>query len=450
MNFHEIQEEKLQEKKLIGSGGFGEVYKAWHVDWGHHVALKRLNSKFAQHSKEQLLLEAQKMLCALGIDHVLRIYGLCKCSDNSLVLVMEYMENGSLSRLQQLVKPLPWPLKFRALHEVNLGMNRLHDLCPSLLHLDLKPQNILLNKDLHIKISDFGLSRFKRGITLPQDVPPADGTLEYMAPELFNDINCPPTKASDVYSYAILIWCVLKGEEPFSNAISSVIKLQVPRGQRPSLEFLQDLYSQVEKLEDMKNLMVKCWNQEPSQRPSFKDCIQTTREIFKAHEHHEDKAICEVWETLKKMETSSDQERWEAPSYRPPSTALNSSPTSGIVENFKTLTLEQPPSHMNEAVPLSDLSIKMPHGYNSTFQPPLKPRTQEAQEKIPDVTPQLPLNGPEFPKTPVSSAHQHIGTPLQTAPQRHVKIIGSASHIQIGNNNTMEIHHRTRKNKTKR
>nr|XP_033781250.1 receptor-interacting serine/threonine-protein kinase 3 isoform X3 [Geotrypetes seraphini] len=399
MNFHEIQEEKLQEKKLIGSGGFGEVYKAWHVDWGHHVALKRLNSKFAQHSKEQLLLEAQKMLCALGIDHVLRIYGLCKCSDNSLVLVMEYMENGSLSRLQQLVKPLPWPLKFRALHEVNLGMNRLHDLCPSLLHLDLKPQNILLNKDLHIKISDFGLSRFKRGITLPQDVPPADGTLEYMAPELFNDINCPPTKASDVYSYAILIWCVLKGEEPFSN------------------------------------------------------CIQTTREIFKAHEHHEDKAICEVWETLKKMETSSDQERWEAPSYRPPSTALNSSPTSGIVENFKTLTLEQPPSHMNEAVPLSDLSIKMPHGYNSTFQPPLKPRTQEAQEKIPDVTPQLPLNGPEFPKTPVSSAHQHIGTPLQTAPQRHVpqvKIIGSASHIQIGNNNTMEIHHRTRKNKTKR
>ncbi|XP_030043808.1 receptor-interacting serine/threonine-protein kinase 3 [Microcaecilia unicolor] len=455
LNLYTIPEDKLQEKKLIGSGGFGEVYKAWHKDWGHLVALKKLNTKHVQNGQEQLLLEAKKMLCALSIDHVLRMYGLCRCSDASFGLVMEYMENGSLARLQALVKPLPWALKFRVLHEINLGMNRLHDLCPPLLHLDLKPQNVLLNKDLHIKISDFGLSRFKRGITLPQDVPPADGTLEFMAPELLDDVNCCPTKASDVYSYAILIWSVLKGEEPYSNAMSSVIKLHVPRGQRPSLEFLQDLYNHVERLEDIKSLMVKCWHQEPSERPSFKDCIQTTREIFKAHEHQEGKAVCDVWDALKKMETSLEQERWEVPS----STTLSSSPTSGLLANFKTMTLEQPPSLMNEAVPLSDPSSRTPQGFNSTGLPPPTAGAQGTRKKITDVTPQPPINGTGYPKTPVSSADPYMQGPYastpssQTTPARpgsQTRITGTVSYLQIGDNNKMDIRHTRRKTKTKK
>lgn len=70
-----------------------------------------------------------------------------------LGLVMEFMERGSLAGLQDaLGGPPPWPLCFRLAHQVALGMNFLHCMSPPLLHLDLKPSNVLLDSDLNAKV----------------------------------------------------------------------------------------------------------------------------------------------------------------------------------------------------------------------------------------------------------------------------------------------------------
>lgn len=69
-----------------------------------------------------------------------------------LGLVMEFMENGSLASLQSRVPSVPWALQLRLLYEMALGMNFLHSLKPPLLHLDLKPSNVLLDGELHVRV----------------------------------------------------------------------------------------------------------------------------------------------------------------------------------------------------------------------------------------------------------------------------------------------------------
>lgn len=81
--------------------------------------------------------------------YILPVYGICS---DPLGLVMEYMETGSLETLLA-AEPLPWVLRFRIIHETAVGMNFLHCMNPPLLHLDLKPANILLDAHHHVKVS---------------------------------------------------------------------------------------------------------------------------------------------------------------------------------------------------------------------------------------------------------------------------------------------------------
>lgn len=80
--------------------------------------------------------------------YILPVYGICGDPQG---LVMEYMETGSLETLLA-AEPLPWELRFRIIHETAVGMNFLHCMSPPLLHLDLKPANILLDAHYHVKV----------------------------------------------------------------------------------------------------------------------------------------------------------------------------------------------------------------------------------------------------------------------------------------------------------
>lgn len=95
----------------------------------------------------ELLEEAKKMEMA-KFRYILPVYGICK---EPVGLVMEYMETGSLEKLLA-SEPLPWELRFRIIHETAVGMNFLHCMSPPLLHLDLKPANILLDAHYHVKV----------------------------------------------------------------------------------------------------------------------------------------------------------------------------------------------------------------------------------------------------------------------------------------------------------
>ncbi|XP_074838515.1 receptor-interacting serine/threonine-protein kinase 3 isoform X2 [Carettochelys insculpta] len=363
-----IPRECLEELQFIANGGFGTIYRARHRDWRIPIAVKKLSRDTC--SREELLAEARAMDKARFI-YILRLFGLYEEEDEGwdcgprLGIVMEYMENGSLAGLLERVRPVPWALRFRLLHQVALGMNYLHGLQPPLLHLDLKPSNVLLNLELDVRLADFGLSKFKRGTTKPgadraEEDDSYGGTLEYMPPESLVEVNYKPAPAMDVYSYAILTWSVLTGEQPYPNLLpkcmSSLLRLHIPRGQRPDMEELETVTG-VEGLEDMKALMKKCWHNESRERPSFKDCSQETEKIFSCHKSQIVPAVRQVQDVLMKMASSTSNESSPLVKMSVPAAAEGSRPPTppassvGLPEQFETLHFGDHPAGENGGLP---------------------------------------------------------------------------------------------------
>ena len=145
--------------------------------------------------------------------------------------------------------------------DVCRGMNYLHTCRPPVIHRDLKSPNLLVDKDLTIKVCDFGLSRVRHTTVL--STKSQAGTPEWTAPEVLQGMPC--NEASDVYSFGVILWELLSGEEPWSDKSAMQVvgavgfagqRLSVPEGTSPALA----------------NLMERCFG-EPLDRPSFSEII---------------------------------------------------------------------------------------------------------------------------------------------------------------------------------
>ncbi|KAL8176445.1 UNVERIFIED_CONTAM: hypothetical protein K2H54_034502, partial [Gekko kuhli] len=331
-------------------------------------------------TREELLNEARAMDEA-RFTFILRLFGLFVDEGETdakvaglgdaaprLGLVMEFMENGSLYTLRDRVPSVPWALRLRILHQVALGMNFLHSLSPPLLHLDLKPSNVLLDGELHVRVADFGLSKFKRGTTQRLSSGEGDGyggTLEFMPPEAFTDMNYKPTPGTDIYSYGILTWSLSTGKEPYPHIhpanMSSLVRMLIPQGQRPCTKELEGEIHEVQKLEDLIGLMKRCWHNDRAQRPSFRDCSHKTEEIYSCYKQQIVAAVREVQDILMQMDSSpargtrldSSLTSEESTSIRPKRKSVHSlaSQSVGIEDCFETMHLQGSPSVQNTASP---------------------------------------------------------------------------------------------------
>uniref|UniRef100_A0A8C2VTP3 Receptor-interacting serine/threonine-protein kinase 3 n=1 Tax=Chinchilla lanigera TaxID=34839 RepID=A0A8C2VTP3_CHILA len=288
-----VSSEDLKNPEFVGEGGFGTVFRAQHEKWNCDVAVKVVNS--------EALSREVKTMASLNNQYVLRLLGVTRNlqwdSVSGPALVTQFMENGSLSGLLQRDCPRPWLLICRLLKEVVLGMSYLHSLNPVLLHRDLKPSNVLLDTNLHAKLADFGLSTFQGRSQSGTGFESQElgGTLAYLAPELLADINKKASKASDVYSFGILMWALLAGREPEVVAqVSLVHETVVEKQVRPPLTELPPPSPQTPGLEELKTLMQCSWSHKPSERPLFPECQETTEKVYSGAHGNMDAAISEV------------------------------------------------------------------------------------------------------------------------------------------------------------
>ncbi|XP_075463639.1 receptor-interacting serine/threonine-protein kinase 4-like isoform X3 [Ascaphus truei] len=214
----QFQAGDLHSLSLVGSGGFGLVYRGWSETLGMEVALKMIQGARERNLKD--FMKERDMMHTANYTYVLRLLGVYEKPEGNLIeygLVMEYMPLGSLCTLFENVPDVPWALRFQILHQVVLGMNFLHSLSHPIIHRDLKPGNVLFNKYLDVQLTDFGLAKFAgASSTMPTDQSIV-GTLAYMPPEALNDLNYKPTKLFDVYSFGILTWSVLSGQKPYPD-----------------------------------------------------------------------------------------------------------------------------------------------------------------------------------------------------------------------------------------
>lgn len=193
----------------IGEGGYGPVYKGTLKD-GTVIAVKVLSLHSRQGAKEFL----NELLAISDVTHenLVKLYGCC-VEGNHRILVYNYLENNSLAHT--LLDSRHSNIQFNWRTRVNIcigvaqGLAFLHgSVSPHIVHRDIKASNILLDKDMTPKISDFGLAKL-----LPPDVSHVStrvaGTLGYLAPEYA--IRGHVTRKADVYSYGVLLIEIVSG-----------------------------------------------------------------------------------------------------------------------------------------------------------------------------------------------------------------------------------------------
>ncbi|KAK9275174.1 hypothetical protein L1049_022435 [Liquidambar formosana] len=275
-----IKNSDLEEIRELGSGTYGSVY---HGKWkGSDVAVKRIKAScFAgkPSERERLIADFWKealILSSLHHPNVVSFYGIVRDGpDGSLATVTEFMINGSLKQfLQKKDRTIDRRKRLIIAMDAAFGMEYLHG--KNIVHFDLKCENLLVNmRDPHrpvCKIGDLGLSKVKQHTLVSGGV---RGTLPWMAPELLSGKSNMVTEKIDIYSFGIVMWELLTGDEPYADMhCASIIGGIVNNTLRPQVPTWCD--------PEWKSLMESCWSCDPAERPSFSEISQRLRNMAAA------------------------------------------------------------------------------------------------------------------------------------------------------------------------
>ncbi|CAL5213548.1 unnamed protein product [Lathyrus oleraceus] len=197
----------------IGEGGFGGVYKGFIKDLKTHVAIKKVSKGSNQGVKEYA--SEVKVISQLRQKNLVQLFGWCH-KQNDLLLVYEFMENGSLdSYLFKGKGLLTWPVRYNIARGLASALLYLHEECEQcVLHRDIKSSNIMLDSSFNTKLGDFGLARLMNHETESKTTVLA-GTYGYLSPEAAT--RGKASRESDVYSFGVValeIACGRKAIEP--------------------------------------------------------------------------------------------------------------------------------------------------------------------------------------------------------------------------------------------
>jgi serine/threonine protein kinase len=202
--------------RLLGQGGFANVYQGEHVYLKTQAAIKVLHARLATSDQDNFLNEA-RTIAALDHQHIVRVleFGV-EPQDDIPFLVMTYAPHGTLrerhpkgSRLS-LASILPY------VRQAAAALQYAHE--QRVIHRDIKPENMLLGRNDDILLSDFGIALIAQS-TQSQSIQAMAGTMAYMAPE---QLHGRPRYASDQYSLAIVIYEWLTGERPFQGTFTEL------------------------------------------------------------------------------------------------------------------------------------------------------------------------------------------------------------------------------------
>ncbi|KAK6132522.1 hypothetical protein DH2020_033731 [Rehmannia glutinosa] len=275
---------KLSNKDVIGSGGYGTVYKVVINDC-ISFAVKRLIRLSAEQDRG-----FERELEAMGdIKHrnIVTLHGYYTAPQYNL-LIYELMPNGSLDSLlhgkstNKMV--LDWPSRYKIAVGTARGISYLHHDCiPHIIHRDIKSSNILLDHNLDARVSDFGLATLMEPDKTHVSTLVA-GTFGYLAPEYFDTGKA--TAKGDVYSFGVVLLELLTGKKPTDEAfveegtklvawVKSVV--QEKREEYVIDNSLTDCPA--DEINLVFSIALMCLEPEPSTRPTMAEVLKMLEQI---------------------------------------------------------------------------------------------------------------------------------------------------------------------------
>ncbi len=201
--------------RLLGRGGFADVYLGQHMRLNTYAAIKILHTHLSDEDIEGFQKEAQT-IANLRHPHIVRILDF-DVENNIPFLVMDYAPNGTLRQRYPKGSRLPLSTIVTFVKQVAQALQYAHD--QKLIHRDVKPENMLLGTNNEVLLSDFGIAvaaHSSRSINVQDGA----GTIYYMAPE---QIQGKPRRASDQYALAVVVYEWLSGNRPFKGTYMEIV-----------------------------------------------------------------------------------------------------------------------------------------------------------------------------------------------------------------------------------
>ncbi|XP_017980344.1 PREDICTED: rust resistance kinase Lr10 [Theobroma cacao] len=277
-SFREIKRMTRDFRDKLGEGGYGSVFKA-KLRSGHFVAIKLLNSK----ANGQDFINEVASIGRIHHVNVAKLIGFC-VEGSKQALIYEFMPNGSLDRIifaKDNKITLSWQKMFDIALGVARGIEYLHRGCDmQILHFDIKPHNILLDKNFIPKVSDFGLAKLYSVADSVVSLTAARGTVGYMAPELvYQNIGGISYKA-DVYSFGMLLLEIVGKRKNLDTFVEQSSQIYFPSwiydqfDQRDNIEFRE--VTDDEKIIVKKMVITAFWciQLKPIDRPSMSRVLE--------------------------------------------------------------------------------------------------------------------------------------------------------------------------------
>nr|XP_043615060.1 LEAF RUST 10 DISEASE-RESISTANCE LOCUS RECEPTOR-LIKE PROTEIN KINASE-like 1.4 isoform X2 [Erigeron canadensis] len=284
----EVATDNFNDSRELGDGGFGTVYYGKLLD-GREVAVKRLyENNFKR--VEQFMNEVQ-ILSKLEHENLVKLYGCTSKRSKELVLVYEYIPNGTVAdhlhgKLANSGSDLfSWSVRLNIAIETAEALAYLHK--SDIIHRDVKTNNILLDKSFKVKVADFGLSRlFPDNATHVSTAP--QGTPGYVDPEYYQCYHL--TDKSDVYSFGVVLIELISSLQAVDTNRHrhdiNLANMAVTKIQNHSLDELVDksigfetngLVRRMTTL--VAELAFRCLQQEKDMRPTMKEVVEILRGI---------------------------------------------------------------------------------------------------------------------------------------------------------------------------
>ncbi|KAE8668175.1 G-type lectin S-receptor-like serine/threonine-protein kinase [Hibiscus syriacus] len=283
--YRDLEKATKNFSEKLGKGGFGSVYKGTLPD-GSIIAVKKLES--INQGEKQFRAEVG----TIGwINHVnlVRLCGFCS-KGSSKLLVYDFVTKGSLDRhLFHGIdsEPLDWKTRYQIALGVARGLAYLHENCvDSIIHCDIKPENVLLDVDKCPKLSDFGLAKllgreFSRVLTTMR------GTVGYLAPEWVSGVAITPR--ADVYSFGMMLLELVSGMrnfDPTNDREGTFFPVWAARQVSEGVNVLNLLDDRLNGNADLEEVCrickVACWciQDNEKQRPSMGHVVQILEGFF--------------------------------------------------------------------------------------------------------------------------------------------------------------------------
>lgn len=244
--------------KLIGGGGMSNVYLAHDIILSRDVAIKIL--RYDLSNEEELHRRFQRealSATSLTNPNIVSIYDVGEDGDMHYI-VMEYIKGKTLKQYIQEFSPLSAARSVHIMKQLTSAIAHAHE--NGIIHRDIKPQNILMDEEGNVKITDFGIAT-SLGATSFTQTNSVIGTVHYLSPEQAR--GGIATMKSDLYALGIVFYELLTGELPFSGESAVSIALKHLQAETPSVrEFDASIPQSVE------NIVLKATSKDANHRYS--------------------------------------------------------------------------------------------------------------------------------------------------------------------------------------